>query len=85
MNGSPLTGGLKLQVFRPRHLDDARALITAVRHNQAVVLDSSSIRHVEAQRLIDYVCGGMNALSGQSHRIDADTFLFTPGHARVDA
>lgn len=85
MNGSLLTGGQQLQVFRPRHLDDARELISAVRSNRAVVLDSSAIRHVEAQRLIDYVCGGMNALAGQSHRIDADTFLFTPGHARVDA
>lgn len=85
MNASPLAVGQQLQVFRPRHLDDARALITAVRRNQAVVLDSSAIRHLEAQRLIDYVCGGMNALAGQSHRIDADTFLFTPGHARVEA
>ena len=28
--------------------------------------------------------GGMEAIDGQAHRIDAETFLFTPAQARVE-
>jgi cell division inhibitor SepF len=84
MNGPTMSGGQRLLVFHPRHLGDAEALIQAVRGNQSVVLDASSAEGAEAQRLIDFACGGMEAIAGQVHRIDAETFLFTPARARVE-
>jgi len=83
-NGSSVSGGQQLLVIHPRHLDDAEALIQAVRENQAVVLDASSAEGAEAQRLIDFACGAMEAINGRVHRIDAETFQFTPGQARVE-
>lgn len=83
MNGPSVSGGQRLLVIHPRHLDDVEALIQAVRDNQAVVLDASSAARTEAQRLIDFACGAMEAIHGQVHRIDAATFLFTPEQARV--
>jgi FtsZ-interacting cell division protein YlmF len=49
-----------------------------------VVLNASSADAGQAQRLIDFACGGMEAIDGQAHRIDAETFLFTPAQARVE-
>jgi FtsZ-interacting cell division protein YlmF len=66
--------GQQLLVFRPQQLVDAQVLIRAVKGNQAVVLDASSAD----------ACGGMEAIDGQVHRIDAETFLFSPAQGRVE-
>jgi len=67
-NSTPFRGA-RLLVFHPRQLEDAQDLIRA---------DAG-----EAQRLIDFACGGMEAIDGQTHRIDAETFLFSPARGRV--
>jgi cell division inhibitor SepF len=84
MDGPTVAGFQPLLVFYPRHLTDAQRIIQAVRENQVVVLITRHAATEEAQRLIDYACGGMEALDGQVHRIDAETFLFAPAHARVE-
>jgi cell division inhibitor SepF len=85
MDGPTVAGGQQMLVFYPRHLDDARRVIAAVQGQQAVLLDTSHAADGEAQRLIDFACGGMEALEAQVHRISAEVFLFAPGQARVDA
>jgi FtsZ-interacting cell division protein YlmF len=65
-------------------MEDGQTLIQAVKRNQTVVLNASSADDGQAQRLIDFACGGMEAIDGQAHRIDAETFLFTPAQARVE-
>ena len=76
--------GARLLVFHPRQLEDAQVLIRAVKGNQTVVLNASGADAGEAQRLIDFACGGMEAIDGHTHRIDAETFLFTPARGRVE-
>jgi cell division inhibitor SepF len=76
--------GAQLLVFHPRQLEDAQTLIRAVKGNQTVVLNASGADDGEAQRLIDFACGGMEAIDGQTYRIDAETFLFTPARGRVE-
>lgn len=49
-----------------------------MRENRAVVLHTAGTCDSEAQRLIDFACGGMEAIGAQVHRIDAETFLFAP-------
>jgi FtsZ-interacting cell division protein YlmF len=71
-------GGQELLVFRPRELRDAEQILLSVRKNHAVVLHTAEAGDGEAQRLIDFACGGMEAIGGQVHRIDAETFLFAP-------
>jgi cell division inhibitor SepF len=82
-SATPLRGA-RLLVFHPRQLEDAQALIRAVKAYQTVVLNASSADVGEAQRLIDFACGGMEAIDGQTHRIDAEMFLFTPASGRVE-
>ena len=76
-------GGQELLVFRPRDLRDAEQLIRSVREHRAVVLHTAESGDCEAQQLIDYACGGMEAIGGQVHRIDTETFLFAPALVRV--
>jgi cell division inhibitor SepF len=81
---TPRARGPQLLVLHPHQLADAQTLIQAVKRNQTVVLNASSADDGQAQRLIDFACGGMEAIDGQAHRIDAETFLFTPAQARVE-
>jgi cell division inhibitor SepF len=83
MNIPMAAGGQELLVFRPRELRDAEQILLSVRENRAVVLHTAEAGDGEAQRLIDFACGGMDAIGGQVHRIDAETFLFSPALVRV--
>ena len=83
MNIPMAAGGQELLVFRPRELRDAEQILLSVRENRAVVLHTVEAGDGEAQRLIDFACGGMEAIGGQVHRIDAETFLFAPARVRV--
>ena len=77
-------GGHQVLVIAPRHLPEAQRIIAAVRENQTVVLHTAQAADGEAQRLIDFACGGIAAISGQVHRIDSETFLFAPALAKVE-
>jgi FtsZ-interacting cell division protein YlmF len=77
-------GGQRLLVIAPHRLEEAQQVIEAVRANQTVVLQAGNAEEGVAQRLIDFACGGMAAIDGQVHRIDAETFLFAPALARVE-
>ena len=85
MNGLTVAGGHRVLVFHARHLQDAERVIQAVRENQAVVLNTATAMDGEAQRLIDFACGGMDAIDGQAHRLSAESFLFCPGHFGVES
>ena len=76
--------GQRVLVIAPRRLEEAQRIIEAVRENQTVVLQTAHADEGVAQRLIDFACGGIAAIDGQVHRIDAETFLFSPALAVVE-
>lgn len=76
-------GGRRMLVIAPRRLEEAQHIIAAVRGNQTVVVQASQADDGVAQRLIDFACGGIAAIDGQVHRIDEQTFLFSPALATV--
>ena len=45
----------------------------------------SGLPEAAGQRLVDYACGGMTAIDGQSHQLGLGVFLFTSGVTRVEA
>lgn len=73
----------RVLLIAPRRLEEAQQIIAAVRENQTVVLHTAKADEGVAQRLIDFACGGIAAIDGQVHRIDAETFLFSPALAVV--
>lgn len=78
-------GATQVLVFTPRSLNDARTVIEAVRAHRTVVVNSAWLEDSPGQRLIDFVCGGIEAICGQVHRIAEEVFLFAPAGTRVQA
>jgi len=83
MGDSAGSGFQQLLVIHPRTLADAERVIAAVQEHQAVLLNTSQAAGGEAQRVIDFICGGMEGLDAQVHRIGAEVFLCSPGHGLV--
>jgi FtsZ-interacting cell division protein YlmF len=77
-------GSTAVMVITPRQLKDASTVLQAVRRNTSVVVNSSWLEDASGQRLIDFVCGGLEAMGGAAHRIAEEVFLFTPAQARVE-
>jgi cell division inhibitor SepF len=50
-----------------------------------VVLNASELDPCLGQRLVDFTCGGITAMDGQSHRLGEAVFLFAPLMARIEA
>jgi cell division inhibitor SepF len=73
------THGLpQVVVFHCRGFDDAQAVALAVRDQRTVLLQVDQLDPVEAQRVVDFVSGAVQALDGQSERLGETTFLFAP-------
>jgi len=75
--------GPALHVVHARGIADAYAVIRVVRDNQAVLLNCSQLAGRFGGRLIDICSGGICAMDGQVHRINADLVLFAPALTRV--
>jgi FtsZ-interacting cell division protein YlmF len=71
-------------VLQPRGMADGQRAIEAVRSGQSVVLDASALDPTLGQRLVDYTCGGVQAMDGQSRRLGEAVFLFTSGLSWIE-
>lgn len=71
-------------VLQPRGMADGQRAIEAVRNGQSVVLDASELDPTLGQRLVDYTCGGVQAMDGQSRRLGEAVFLFTSGLSCIE-
>lgn len=65
-------------VFHPIGFEDAQAIVEAVRELKTAVVHAGAMDRAEAQRLIDFVAGGVCAIDGQAECLDALTFVFAP-------
>jgi cell division inhibitor SepF len=65
-------------VFHPTRFDDAQSIVLAVRDLQTVLVHAGAMSPEEAQRLIDFVAGGVAAMDGQAQCLDELTFVFAP-------
>ena len=73
----------ELLVIRPKNVTEGMGAVLAVRSQKTVVLDLSVIDNCQAQRIADFVSGGVRAVDGEEHRLGDQVFLFTPPGVRV--
>jgi FtsZ-interacting cell division protein YlmF len=52
---------------------------------EVLLMAPTTMAEAAGQRLVDYACGGMAAIDGQSHQLGLGVFLFTSGVTRVEA
>lgn len=65
-------------VFHPTRFEDAQAIVQAVRELQTVLVQAGGMNRREAQRLIDFIAGGVAAMDGHAECLDEFTFVFAP-------
>ncbi|MFM7361258.1 MAG: cell division protein SepF [Cyanobium sp.] len=75
----------QILVLRPGCFEDGQRAIEAVRSGRSVVLNASDLDPALGQRLVDFTCGGITAMDGQSHRLGEAVFLFAPLMATIRA
>ncbi|MCU0529328.1 MAG: cell division protein SepF [Cyanobium sp. Prado107] len=65
-------------VFHPTRFEDAQLIVHTVREHKTAVVHAGAMERGEAQRLIDFVAGGVSAMDGRAECLDELTFVFTP-------
>lgn len=73
----------EMLVLSPRCFEDAAEAVLAVQHLKTVVLHLEALDPLEAQRIIDFVSGGVYAIDGQSERLGESVFLFAPSIVNI--
>lgn len=64
--------------FTPKCYDDIKKLIEYLRQTEPSILNLDNISDDEAQRILDFVSGGVCALNGSIQRIKGNIFLIAP-------
>ena len=70
-------------VFNPIRFEEAQTIVMAVRDLKTVLVNAGAMDRGEAQRLIDFVAGGVSAMDGQAECLDEVTFVFAPDMIRL--
>ena len=65
-------------VFHPSRFEEAEWIVHNVRELKTVVVDAGAMEPSDAQRLIDFVAGGVSALDGQAECLAPLTCIFVP-------
>jgi cell division inhibitor SepF len=73
----------QVTILRTRSLRDAQGAVEAIRQRHCVLLQLDDAAPEEAQRIVDFLAGAINALEGQVERIGECTFLFAPAGVTV--
>ena len=64
--------------FTPKCYDDIKKLIEYLKQTEPSILNLDNISDDEAQRILDFVSGGVCALNGSIQRIKGNIFLVAP-------
>ena len=68
----------QVSILRCRRFEDAITAVDSVRARHCVVLQLETLSPREAQRIVDFVAGALEALNGRIERISDDSFVCTP-------
>ena len=78
------TDRVRIKIMRPKSIAEASQCISAVREGITVVLGLGGMNPDEAQRIVDFVAGGVLALDGHRSRISEEVVLFAPILAQIN-
>ncbi|MGI6199268.1 MAG: cell division protein SepF [Christensenellales bacterium] len=67
-----------MRICRPQDYDEAAEVLDALQKGQMVTLDLSQMARDVANRLLDFVCGGVYFAGGSIQRMASYTYLITP-------
>ena len=68
----------KVMVVKPGSYDEAREISDAIKNRKIVVVNTTAMETKTAQRLVDFISGGVYALDGHIQKISNSIFLIAP-------
>ena len=82
----PGSRGTELMVIEPRSFsEDSVQLIKYLQEGRTIVLNFHLLDKEQAQRLVDFISGATQALSGHQQRIADSVFIFAPTNISISA
>lgn len=82
----PSARGTELVVIEPRSFsEDSMQLIKYLQEGRTIVLNLHLLDKEQAQRLVDFVSGATQALSGHQQKIADTVFIFAPTNISISA
>ena len=64
--------------FTPKNYEDVKKLIEYLKQTEPAIVNLDAITDNEAQRILDFISGGVCALNGSIQRIKGNIFLVAP-------
>ncbi len=64
--------------FTPKNYEDVKKLIEYLKQTEPAIVNLDAISDGEAQRILDFISGGVCALNGSIQRIKGNIFLVAP-------
>lgn len=64
--------------FTPKNYEDVKKLIEYLKQTEPAIVNLDAISDNEAQRILDFISGGVCALNGSIQRIKGNIFLVAP-------
>ncbi len=72
-----------LRVIKPEEFDDAQLIIKVLQNGLAVIINLEGMDVPSAQRIVDFVAGGVTALDGSLQAISGSIFVAAPNNVEV--
>ncbi|WP_049945516.1 cell division protein SepF [Candidatus Stoquefichus massiliensis] len=69
---------MKEIIYKLRSYSEAVEVLDQLQAGYRVILDIENVERTEAQRVIDFLCGGIYIINGQIQQINSFTYLCLP-------
>ena len=69
---------MKEIIYKVRSYSEAVDVLDQIQEGYRVILDIENVERTEAQRVIDFLCGGLYIIGGQIQQINIFTYLCVP-------
>ncbi|MFA6866557.1 MAG: cell division protein SepF [Clostridia bacterium] len=72
-----------IKEFAPKKFEDIQRLLTKVQRKESVMVDINELPADFAQRMLDFLCGGIYALGGTVRLINTGEYILIPKGVKV--
>lgn len=69
---------MKEIIYKLRSYSESVEVLDQLQAGYRVILDIENVERTEAQRVIDFLCGGIYIINGQIQQINSFTYLCLP-------
>lgn len=74
---------VKMQIVKPKSTDDAQEILMLLKNKTSVVMNLEFLNKADANRIIDYVGGGVFALDGRMEKVSNAIILAVPHNYQI--